>query len=1094
MKNLASIFHVTPSYPPALGGMEKVVQILAKIQAKAGRKVAVLTSKQAAANVEKNDGPTVSRLKTFTAANTRIMPSLPLKLLHLGRNDVVHLHFASAFAPEIVWLMSKMKGFSYVAHMHLDFVPTGRFGFLVKFYKRFVLKHVLRSAGAVVVFTEDQRTAFSQRYGVAISKIEVIPNGVEEKFYSDTLRSLHKKTRLLFVGRLELQKNLPQLLRALKGVSEQFETTLVGEGSLEGDLKALVKELKLKNVKFVGRADGQKLLNYYKDADIFVLPSELEGMPLVLLEAMAMGLPIVATDVTGTRDVVEDDENGFLVPYGDTEKFRAALLKTGSDKKLYEKLSRKSRIMADKYSWDKVALQFEKLYEKILETPKQKTIKIWQLYAPLLVVANLAYMSRGIFGAAITLGFFLLAPGYLLLRSLNHGIKSSWEVLSFSLGLSILLFMIAGLLLDSLHALGLNRPLTTFNVFAALNIITLALLVFTRRSLVVLPTFWKLNRSSGLKISITGLLTLLPLLAVGGAVRLNNGGSNILTMCLFALISLIFVLLVWKEDLKPIYPYAILMAALAILLSTSQRGWFITGHDIQHEYMTFRAVASNGFWSSTTSNSDPYNACLSITILPTMLAKLTSISLPFIYKVIFQVIFAFGLLPIYFILKRLSRSTYALIGALIFISFPPFLNDMPFLNRQEIAFIFFGLLVLATFMNIGSRLKTIFTVAFFIGLLLSHYSSSYVALALLLFAWAIYHMIAAIFLKKSFSEKLPLLSLPLLVAIFLLTFLWNTQVTASTAGLKRTVTQTISGLIHHSSAQSSGVTYGLVSQKVKAPSRILAEHAGPHASDVHYRSEQNLPLTNVGRMTSHVIKADTLNKAIRAFSARILQILLIAGLVICFFNYRKKATQHQVYMYTLMLSSFIMLVMITLLPQLSVDYSVTRLFQQTLLLTALPIIVATSFCFRALGKYQDYAIVVFFAFLFLDLSGFVPQSLGGYPPQLALNNAGTYYDIYYVHKGELAGAAWLSAANHDTPVAADLYAHARVQQYPIKNGVIDPIFSHDRPSYLYLDYTNTQNGLYANFLSGNVIEYTNPSAATGRNLLYSDQASLVYGK
>jgi glycosyltransferase involved in cell wall biosynthesis len=203
-----------------------------------------------------------------------------------------------------------------------------------------------------------------KKYGIELSKVRVIPNGVEEKFYYVKSRILHKIPRLLFVGRLSYQKNLPQLLRALEGVSDEFTTTLVGDGELELELRKLAKNLKLLNVNFVGRADGKKLINYYKNADIFVLPSEREGMPLVLLEAMAMGLPIVATNVTGNRDVVGNDKNGLLIPYNDTGALRQALLRIKSSKKMYEKMSKASRQMADKYSWDKISGAFLEVYKE----------------------------------------------------------------------------------------------------------------------------------------------------------------------------------------------------------------------------------------------------------------------------------------------------------------------------------------------------------------------------------------------------------------------------------------------------------------------------------------------------------------------------------------------------------------------------------------------------------------------------------------------------------------------------------------------------------------------------------------------------------
>jgi glycosyltransferase involved in cell wall biosynthesis len=307
----------------------------------------------------------VQRLPTFTVAHTPLMPAILGRLLHIDRSAIVHVHISHAFAPEMVWLAAKVKGFRYIAHVHLDSAPSGRAGFLLKLYKPLALKAVLRAARLVVVFTPEQRTELQRQYGIAFEKIQVVPNGVEKAFMHDQARALHEKPRLLFVGRLSIQKNLPLFLHALQGVSDHFETTIVGEGDLEQESRKLANELNLQNVSFVGRAEGQRLLEIYRTSDIFVLPSEREGMPLVLLEAMAMGLPIVATNVTGNRDVVVDGANGLLVPLGDPSAFRSALLHIVADGALYQRMSKASREMAGDYVWEKVVAKFEDLYREV---------------------------------------------------------------------------------------------------------------------------------------------------------------------------------------------------------------------------------------------------------------------------------------------------------------------------------------------------------------------------------------------------------------------------------------------------------------------------------------------------------------------------------------------------------------------------------------------------------------------------------------------------------------------------------------------------------------------------------------------------------
>ena len=362
------VVHVTAHYPPFLGGLEKVVESLAVNRKMQGLEVDVLTSLDGRPRTDASGGADfVRRLRSWEVAHTSIIPGLLGELLRLGRNSVVHVHVAQAFVPEVVYAAHVLRGLPYVAHLHVDVGPSGWAGFLLGGYKPLILGPVLRAAATVVVFTDEQRSTVTSKYGLDPARIAVIPNGVDETFFYAGQRLLHSKPRLLFVGRLSVQKNLPLFLRALDGVSDQFETTLVGKGELEAELKEAVDELRLQNVRFHGRADGAGLRELYRNADVFVLPSEREGMPLVLLEALAMGLPIVATNIPGNRDVVAHGENGVLVPLGNPSALRQALLSVTGDQDRYRYMSETSLRLAGRYSWRAVGAEFERVYARAIK-------------------------------------------------------------------------------------------------------------------------------------------------------------------------------------------------------------------------------------------------------------------------------------------------------------------------------------------------------------------------------------------------------------------------------------------------------------------------------------------------------------------------------------------------------------------------------------------------------------------------------------------------------------------------------------------------------------------------------------------------------
>jgi glycosyltransferase involved in cell wall biosynthesis len=359
------VVHVVARYPPGLGGVENVAQCLARTQSKLGVDVSVLTSDHGTkGRGRQTESFLVKRLRSVSVFRTPVIPSLLLRLCALDKTSIIHLHISRAYTPEMVWFYSRFTGRRYIAHFHGPPVASGRAGFLLRAYMPFVLGPVLRSAAAVVALTESERSTVAATFKVDPAKIRVIRNGVDRSFWRCASRSIHERPRLLFVGRFVAQKNVHLLLRALDGVSEQFDTTLVGEGELEADLRSAVADLALQNVRFHGAADGLDLRALYQDADFLVLPSAWEGMPLVLLEAMAMGLPIVATDIPGIREIVGPGQNGVLVPAGNPPALRKALLAVASDADRYLQMSEASCRLAAHYSWEAVSEEFQQVYAR----------------------------------------------------------------------------------------------------------------------------------------------------------------------------------------------------------------------------------------------------------------------------------------------------------------------------------------------------------------------------------------------------------------------------------------------------------------------------------------------------------------------------------------------------------------------------------------------------------------------------------------------------------------------------------------------------------------------------------------------------------
>ena len=136
------------------------------------------------------------------------------------------------------------------------------------------------------------------------------------------------------------------------------------------------------------------------------------------------------------------------------------------------------------------------------------------------------------------------------------------------------------------------------------------------------------------------------------------------------------------------------LVAAGLLLATSLRGWGITGHDIQAEYLSFQLTNDAQHWQMS-ALQNAYNACLSVNILPTVLAQTTGLSGTIVFKVLLQLVFALVPVLTYLFSRRFLTRRLALVAATFTMAFPTFFTDMPYLVRQEMAFFFLALLLLA---------------------------------------------------------------------------------------------------------------------------------------------------------------------------------------------------------------------------------------------------------------------------------------------------------------------------------------------------------------------------------------------------------------
>jgi glycosyltransferase involved in cell wall biosynthesis len=280
--------------------------------------------------------------------------------------DVVHVQGLQYFEPLVSALLARrLGGPAPVATAH-------GFGGESKWWRngaeREVMKHVVRNFDVVVSISEYVKKRLQKFTDLPTSRIVTVYNGVDTSAFDPTIDGTDFKHRIgltgspviLYVGRLAWNKGLPHLVDSMREVVENFpraQLLLCGRGKLESELRHQADSLGLQdNVRFAGLVPDESLPSCYAACDVFVLPSSLEPFGLVLLEAMSMCKPVVATNVGGIPEVVEDGSNGLLVAPQDSESLSQGLLRILSDESLRTRLAKNGRATVEsRFTLDRMA-------------------------------------------------------------------------------------------------------------------------------------------------------------------------------------------------------------------------------------------------------------------------------------------------------------------------------------------------------------------------------------------------------------------------------------------------------------------------------------------------------------------------------------------------------------------------------------------------------------------------------------------------------------------------------------------------------------------------------------------------------------------
>lgn len=375
------ILFVNSEFPPIGGGAGNASANIARLLAASGHDVLVLTVRHASLLHEETwQGVRILRVPALRRRMDRsgLLEQVSFILVgSLWAGGVlktfpaqVVLAFFGVPAGPIAWLIHKLHGIPYMVSMRGGDVPGFRpydFGT----YHRLVaplLRLVWRQAGSLVANSTGLR-ALALKFD-PLACIELIPNGVDLEAFVPVERDW-STPRLLSVGRLVYQKGLDLAARALANLKDlDWEWVVAGDGSFRPEFENLCRDLGIADrVRLAGWRTKIELVKDYQWANLFLFPSRHEGMPNAVLEAMASGLPVVASRIAGNEELVLPARTGLLFPsesVADLQDELQDLLPDAARRKSMGEAGR-ARVQ-EKYGWQGVADQYAALLTKMLES------------------------------------------------------------------------------------------------------------------------------------------------------------------------------------------------------------------------------------------------------------------------------------------------------------------------------------------------------------------------------------------------------------------------------------------------------------------------------------------------------------------------------------------------------------------------------------------------------------------------------------------------------------------------------------------------------------------------------------------------------
>ncbi len=351
---------------PEMGGAEVILREIYRRLAARGHRVTFLTGAwRGAPRRETIDGMEIVRAGSTYSFNW-VVPSMWRKLRGQGFDVMVEdLNKIPFFGP---WVQKEIPVLANVPHLFGTTVfreaslPIALYVYL---HERLI--PACYGGSRFQVLSDSTREDLIGR-GINPSRITVVRCGIDHETYRPPARQGTPEPVILYLGRLKRYKGIELTIEALPRVLERVPGArywIAGEGDYRGDLEEKIRRLGLSDrVELLGFRDGAEKIRILEKARVLVYTSPKEGWGLSVIEANAMGIPVVASDAPGLRESVRHGETGFLVPHGDVPVLAGRLSDLLSDDSLWETMGRAGIEWAGRFNWDRMADDTEELLQR----------------------------------------------------------------------------------------------------------------------------------------------------------------------------------------------------------------------------------------------------------------------------------------------------------------------------------------------------------------------------------------------------------------------------------------------------------------------------------------------------------------------------------------------------------------------------------------------------------------------------------------------------------------------------------------------------------------------------------------------------------